>query len=275
MLFKDKEELLSLFNAINGTQYRDPEALEINTLENAVYMSMKNDISCVLDMRMNLYEHQSTVNPNMPLRYLMYISSLYEKHIRNRDLYSRRRIPLPTPKFVVLYNGEEHQPARKELRLSDAFMTDTGEINLELVVLQLNINKEFNPELKQKCQKLYEYTLYVDMVRQYRKSCSLEEAVEQAVTKCIREGILKDFLTKNRAEVIRMSIFEYNEELHHKSLLEEGWKEGLEQGREEEKHDICCRMLKAHRTPEEISSFTGESIDYLYRLQKELRQEEN
>lgn len=258
MLFKEKGELLALFNAINGTQYEDPEELEINTLENAVYMSMKNDISCVLDMRMNLYEHQSTVNPNMPLRYLMYVSSIYEKYIRDRDLYSRKQILLPTPKFIVLYNGEESQPAEKETRLSDAFMADTGETNLELVVLQLNINKKFNRELKEKCRKLQEYTLYVDMVRQYRKDYDLEEAVERAVTECIRKGILEDFLKKNRAEVTKMSIFEYNEELHRESLLEEG------------RRDIYCKMLKNNKTPEEISAFTGESLEYLYDLKSDL-----
>lgn len=288
MIFKEKKELLSLFNAINNTHYTDPDILEINTLENAVYMSMKNDISCVLDMRMNLFEHQSTINPNMPLRYLMYVSTLYEKQIWNRDLYSRKKILLPTPKFVVLYNGEENQPARKELRLSDCYMTDTGEINLELKVLQLNINKNLNPELTQKCQKLYEYTLYADLVRNYRKKYSLEKAVELAVTECIQNGILKEFLTKNRAEVIKMSIFEYNEELHHKNLLEEGreegWKKGLEEGLEkgmeeglekglkEGRREIYCRMLNNGKTPEEISSFTGESLQYLRCLQKELTQ---
>lgn len=114
----------------------------------------------------------------------------------------------------------------------------------------------------------------MDMVRQYRKKYRLEEAVEQAVTECIRKKILKDFLMKNRAEVIRMSIFEYNEELHYESLLEEGreegWKKGLEKGREEERRHIYCRMLKANKTPEEISIFTGESLEYLYHLQKEL-----
>lgn len=268
MIFKEKEELLSLFNAINGTEYENPEDLEINTLENAVYMSMKNDISCVLDMRMNLYEHQSTVNPNMPLRYLMYVSSLFEKMIKNKDLYSRKQILFPTPKFVVLYNGETEQPARKEMRLSDSFIKDTGEINLELVVLQLNINKNLNLELKQKCQKLYEYMLYVDMVRQYRKEYTLEESVEKAVTECIRKGILKDFLRKNRAEVVKTSIFEYNEELHRESLLSEGREEGREEGWQACRREIYSRMLKNNKTPEEISALTGESVEYLYQLQK-------
>ncbi len=85
MLFREKTELLSLFNAVHGTKYENPEELEITTLENAVYMSMKNDISCVLDMQLVLYEHQSTVNPNMPLRDLFYVSKLLEEMTRMRD----------------------------------------------------------------------------------------------------------------------------------------------------------------------------------------------
>lgn len=117
---------------------------------------------------------------------------------------------------------------------------------------------------------------YGEIVRNYRKKYSLEKAVERAVTECIQNGILKEFLTKNRAEVIKMSIFEYNEELHHKNLLEEGreegWKEGLEKGLKEGKREIYCRMLNNGKTPEEISSFTGESLQYLRCLQKELTQ---
>jgi hypothetical protein len=154
-------------------------------------------------------------------------------------------------------------------------MADTGEINLELKVLQLNINKNLNTELKDKCQKLYEYTLYADLVRTYKKEYGLEEAVERAVTECIHNGILKEFLIKNRAEVIKMSIFEYNEELHRKSLLEEsreeGWKKGLEEGRK----DVYCHMLNNGKPPEEISSFTGESLEYLRCLQKELAKKKN
>lgn len=278
LLFREKEELLSLFNAINGTDYDNPEDLEINTLENAIYMTMKNDISCVLDMRLQVYEHQSTVNPNMPLRYLMYVGTMYEKMTFSQDIYSRKLILLPTPRFVVLYNGTEEQPPRSEMRLSDAFMRDTGEVNLELVVLQLNINRGLNPELKQKCHTLQEYTQYVERVRTYRKTLPLKEAVEQAVSECIREGILKEFLLKNRAEVVKMSIFEYNEELHSESLRQEGReegrkegrKEGREEGREEGKEEalkkIVYHMFQKNQTPEEVSDLTGEPVETVYRL---------
>ena len=207
MLFRDKRNLLSLFNAINRTNYQNPEDLEINTLENAIYMTVKNDISCVLDLQMHLYEQQSTVNPNMPLRDLFYVSTLLKKMVVGQDMYGKKRILLPTPKFIVLYNGTEEQPEWKTMRLSDSFMTDTGEINLELVVLQLNINKGMNPDLKQCCKTLQEYSQYVDRVREHSKEMSLENAVEQAVTECIEENILRDFLMENRAEVLSVKIY--------------------------------------------------------------------
>ena len=181
MVFREKRELLSLFNAINGTDYKDSGDLQVTTLENAVYMSMKNDISCVLDMQMNLFEHQSTVNPNIPLRDLHYASRLYEAMTQEQSLYSSKRIPLPTPRFIVLYNGREEQPERKELRLSDSYMVNVGEVNLELIVLQLNINPGYNGELLENCRTLWEYVQYVERVRRYRAHMPLNEAVEKAV----------------------------------------------------------------------------------------------
>lgn len=121
MLFRDKERLLSLFNAVNGTHYDDPGELMITTLEGALYLGMKNDVSCMIDMMMQLYEHQSTVNPNMPLRNLFYVSDLLQKYVYEKglDIYSRKQIKIPTPKFVVFYNGEEEQPERKEFLLKN------------------------------------------------------------------------------------------------------------------------------------------------------------
>lgn len=120
MLFSEKENLLSLYNAVNGTDYKHPEDLEINTLENAIYMNMKNDISFVCGFYLNLYEHQSTYNRNMPLRNLFYIARLLEKHIRKDSIYSSKLLRIPSPRFLVFYNGTEHQPERQVLRLSDS-----------------------------------------------------------------------------------------------------------------------------------------------------------
>ncbi len=198
MLFREKRELLSLFNAVHGMSYEDPEELEITTLENAVYMSMKNDISCVLDMQLALYEHQSTVNPNMPLRDLFYVSKLLEEVTRERDIYAGKRIVLPVPQFIVFYNGKEPQPERREFYLSESFARRPNHPNLELVVVQLNINPGCNEELMENCKTLGEYVQYTERVRQYSKELSLREAVEKAVRECIKEDILADFLRKNR-----------------------------------------------------------------------------
>ena len=261
MLFRDKERLLSLFNAVNGTHYDDPEELVITTLEGALYLGMKNDVSCMIDMMMQLYEHQSTVNPNMPLRNLFYVSDLLQKYIYEEglDIYSRKQIKIPTLKFVVFYNGEEEQPERKEIRLSNAFAAENGEKNLELVVLQLNINKGKNEELKETCQTLQEYTEFTERVRIHRKEMPLEDAIWTTIDECIRDGILKEFLLKNKAEVYHMCLYEFDVELHERVLREEEREEGRLEGRTEGKREertLAKQVFKAFlsgKTPEDIA----------------------
>ncbi len=261
LLFRDKKRLLSLFNAVNGTHYDDPEELVITTLEGALYLGMKNDVSCMIDMMMQLYEHQSTVNPNMPLRNLFYVSDLLQKYIYEEglDIYSRKQIKIPTLKFVVFYNGEEEQPERKEIRLSNAFAAENGEKNLELVVLQLNINKGKNEELKETCQTLQEYTEFTERVRIHRKEMPLEDAIWTTIDECIRDGILKEFLLKNKAEVYHMCLYEFDVELHERVLREEEREEGRLEGRTEGKREertLAKQVFKAFlsgKTPEDIA----------------------
>ena len=237
MLYRNKKRLLSLFNAVNGTQYDNPDDLTITTLEGVLYLGMKNDVSCIIDMMMQLYEHQSTVNPNMPLRNLFYVSDLLQKYIYEEgiDIYSRKQIKIPTPKFVVFYNGDEEQPERKEIRLSKAFSANTGETNMELVVLQININKGQNEELKAACKTLQEYAEFTERAREHRKEMELEDAIRTTIDECIRDGILKDFLLKNKAEVYHMCLYEFDVELHERVLREEereeGRLEGIREGR--------------------------------------------
>ena len=237
MLYRNKVRLLSLFNAVNGTHYDNPDDLTITTLEGVLYLGMKNDVSCIIDMMMQLYEHQSTVNPNMPLRNLFYVSDLLQKYIYEEglDIYSRKQIKIPTPKFVVFYNGDEEQPERKEIRLSKAFSANTGETNMELVVLQININKGQNEELKVACKTLQEYAEFTERAREHRKEMELEDAIRTTIDECIRDGILKDFLLKNKAEVYHMCLYEFDVELHERVLREEereeGRLEGIREGR--------------------------------------------
>ena len=112
MLFSDRKNLLSLYNAVSGSHYDDPEKLEIITLENAIYMGMKNDLAFIIDTELFLYEHQSTYNPNMPLRDLFYISSEYQKLVDHKSLYSSVLQKIPAPQFIVFYNGLEKKKDR-------------------------------------------------------------------------------------------------------------------------------------------------------------------
>ena len=228
MIFEEKKKLLELYNAVSGKHYEDPELLEINTLDNAIYMSMKNDISFLIDARLALYEHQSTYSPNLPLRFFLYLADLYSDMIRNVNLYSSKKVQLPTPHFVVFYNGERKQPDRKILKLSDLYSVVEKEYKLNLEVLMLNINSGHNPELMEACHTLWEYAEYTNRVRTYAKEMALDKAVEQAVTECIQEGNLIEFLEKNKAEAMKVSIYEYDEERHIRQEREEAWEEGRE-----------------------------------------------
>ena len=230
LVFQRKEDLLSLYNALNGSNYSNPDELEINTLDNVLYLTMKNDVAFLISGTMNLYEHQSTFNPNMPLRDLVYIAKQLEKYTRDETIYSSMLVKIPVPRFVVFYNGTDGQPERQILWLSDAFEKETAEPELELKVLILNINFGHNKELMEKCRTLREYSQYVDRVRKYAKRMRIEEAVERAVTECTREGILADFLSSQRAEVIAVSIFEYNEEVEMRKIRESEYKSGKEDG---------------------------------------------
>lgn len=246
MLFSDKESLLSLYNALNKTSYIDTSKLKITTLENAVYMSYKNDISFVFRSELMLYEHQSTVNPNMPLRNLIYVTQILQGLVKDRNLYSSVLVQIPAPRFVIFYNGLTTQPEKQILRLSDAFeershsgleskaglknAEETRQPELELIVTAYNINAGHNPELMEACQLLKEYAQYVEQVRKHAETMELPQAVETAVDYCIHNGILANFLAKNRAEAIAMSIFEYDEEKHIKSEKEISYQEGRESG---------------------------------------------
>ena len=230
MIFKEKENLLSLYNAVNGTSHSNVEDLEITTLENAIYMNYKNDVAFVLDFELMLYEHQSTANPNMPLRDLFYVARELQGIVSKKNLYGSALIKIPQPRFAVFYNGRDRQPERRVYRLSDAYEKKGGEPELELKVTAYNVNVGHNAELLSACKVLGEYAQYVQRVRENARAMPLKDAVERAVDSCIKEGILEDFLRKNRAEAIAVSIFEYNEEEHLKSERELAYRSGREEG---------------------------------------------
>ena len=248
MLFSDRKNLLSLYNAVNGTTYDNPSMLEIVTLENAVYIGMKNDLSFIVNTNLFLYEHQSTYNPNMPLRDLLYIAAEYQKLVDNKSLYSPILQKIPEPNFIVFYNGTEKKEESWVTYLSEAYEDFSGEANLELKVLTLNVNEGHNRKLMEECHILREYAQYVAKVRKYTKEMNLDGAVELAVDECIQEGILVEFLRKNKSEVVAMSIFEYNQEEDERkwkeSVYEAARAEGKAEGKLQAKKEIVQSLAE-------------------------------
>lgn len=233
MLFEDRKNLLELYNAITGKHYADPELLEINTLENAIYMSMKNDVSFLIDGRLSLYEHQSTKNPNLPLRFLLYISHLYSRLTVKANLYGETIIQIPAPEFIIFYNGKDEMPERQLLKLSDMYSVKEEKPKLELEATLLNISGTNNRKLKEACRTLRDYAIYTDKIRTYAETMELPEAVDRAINECIEEDVLRDFLMEHKAEARAMSIFEYDQERHMQQEREAGIEKGRRQGEEQ------------------------------------------
>lgn len=252
-LFSDRKNLLSLYNAINGTAYMDASQLEIVTLDNAIYMGMKNDLAFIINTNLFLYEHQSTYNPNMPLRDLFYISGEYQKLVDLKSLYTSTRLRIPTPNFIVFYNGTEKNEDRWVEYLSESYENMSGEPNLELKVIILNINVGHNKKLMEECQTLREYAQYVAKVRRYSEEIELNTAVECAVSESIQEGILKEFLQKNRAEVIAMSIFEYNEEEEKRKLRKAEYEASMAEGVMKTKKETVISLAEMGLSVQQIA----------------------
>lgn len=233
---KDKNALLTLYNALNNTTYRDAADLQVVTIENAVYVVMKNDLAFVIAGTLNLYEHQSTYNPNMPVRFLVYLAEEYQKLIEQAEeiIYVSRQVMLPTPQCIVFYNGDRQMPEEKILRLSDAFENRKVRASVELEVRMININYGKNRELMEKCRVLEEYSLFVEVVRQYlAEGREHQESLNLAIDYCLDHGILSEFLQKYRAEVLGMLLEEVDMDKYEKCLKEEGREVGREEGREQ------------------------------------------
>ena len=259
MLFSEKENLLSLYNAVTGNAYQNADDLKIVTLENAIYMGMKNDLAFMLETNIYLYEHQSTLNPNIPLRDLIYIGIEYQQYVDDKSLYSSRLQKIPAPKFMVFYNGTDAVDDRVELRLSNAYEHLAGEPDLELKVLMLNVNEGHNKELMEQCQTLKEYAIYVARVRKYTSEMNLNDAVARAIDECIKEGILVEFLRKNRSEVKMVSILEYDKEWEEKKLRKAEYEAGKSAGIEIAEERMIHNMIKLDFPIEKIAEVTGKS----------------
>lgn len=262
MLFEDRNNLLELYNAMSGKHYTDPALLEINTLENAIYMSIKNDVSFIIDGRLSLYEHQSTYSPNLPLRFLFYVSHLYAGITNSANLYGTKPVDIPAPEFVIFYNGADEMPEHKILKLSDLYTVHDRECGLELKAKMLNICGDNNKALKRACRTLGEYASFCEKMRSYARIMSIEDAADQTIDECIREGILEEFLRKHKVEAKSMSIFEYDQEKHLRMEREEARVEAVK--------DVAKRMLLQEFPDEQIIKLCGISSDDLEKCRKSL-----
>ena len=230
----DRQALLQLYNVLHGTAYVDPHELQIVTLDNAIYISRKNDLAFLLAGSINMYEHQSTLNPNMPVRFLIYLAQEYQLLVESTDrsLYGSELIPLPTPQCVVFYNGTTDTPDEYELRLSSAFSNQDVEPAVEVVVKVININYGHNEHLMQGCGMLSQYAQFVAVTREYaNKYDNREEAMNAAIEYCIGHGILEDILRKHRSQVLGSLLEEFDEKKYARTLREEGYEAGYESGR--------------------------------------------
>ncbi|RHR14912.1 hypothetical protein DWX49_10450 [Blautia sp. AF19-34] len=257
MIFNDKEKLLELYNAMNRSDYTDASELQVVTLENAIYLSMKNDVAYVLHDELFLYEQQSTKNANMPLRCLFYASDTYSILVKDKNLYGTKMLPLPSPTFVVFYNGKQKMDEEGELRLSDAFVKKQEIPNLEVIVKVKNINMGNSRELFEKCRPMRDYMIFVDKVRRYSQEQPLEDAVERTIRECMEEDVMADFLKRNRAEVVKMCLYEYDEERQREFDREEGREEGRQELLEEQ---IRANVKKGY-SKEMIADFLGVDLE--------------
>ncbi len=252
-----------MYNAVNNSCYDDASLVEINTIEGGFELSIQNDASFIFDNVLSIYEHQSTYCPNMPLRSLVYFATLIQKKYMNRDIFSRRLVTLPTPKFIVFYNGVEPQPEYSEMKLSDCFLKKDDEKSmLELVCRVYNINKGKNKELLEQCKWLSDYMVFVDKVREYhndREDDKLEEDISKAIDYCIDNNYLKEFFTSRRSEVLEVTKVDYTFEgkddgraLEHKEMLLEKTSKKLSKGKSisqiadelEESEDVIMELAK-------------------------------
>ena len=225
-----KKNFLSLYNALHSTHLDSSTEITPLRLEHVMYMSFCNDVSCLIDNKIIvLAEHQSTVNDNMPVRFLEYSARLYEQIQNPRDRYLRRLKEIPTPEFYVFYNGEEQYPAQTELRLSDAFTVKFSKPSLELLVKVININYNKDSKLLENCKPLEEYTLFVEAVRRHIR-LDAENGFKNAIKECIQNDILKNYLERKSREVMNMLIAEYDYDTDIAVQREESLRVGIQQG---------------------------------------------
>ena len=281
-----KKNFISLYNALHQTNLNlETTTLEEVNIENILYMVLSNDIAMLVDGRLVvLVEHQSTINENMPLRLLEYVSRIYEQLVPSEDRYEKKMIKIPYPEFYVFYNGTEEYPVEKELRLSDAFFipedkySKAKKISLEILVkvININIDKE-NPILKQ-CRALQEYSTLIELIRENKRQ-NPKAPLEKALSKAINDGILEEYLKRKSTEVRNMLIAEYSYETDIKVQRREAFRLGKEEGvnigrvegAEQTKIETAKNMILDNLPLEQIAKWTSIPLEKVKTIAEEMK----
>ena len=263
---------LSVYNALNGTNYTNPDDIEICTLDKGVSLTVRNDAAFVVDAALSIYEHQSTVCPNMLVRNLIYYTTIISKFVKKKNICGRTLVKIPVPKFVVFYNGDEDQPAECEMRLSDAFEKKTDNPELELVCNVYNINFGKNQQLLEKCEVLKQYMTFVDYVKYYLSQQDdddeddLKKAINMAIDRCIEDGVLVEFLMENRSEVVKVTQMDYTFDRQIIMEREVGREEGREEGEMINLISQCCKKYKKGLAPEVAAEHLEQKVDLIKKI---------
>ena len=272
---QSKQWRLELYNALRGTNYNNPDDLIINTIDNVIYLTMRNDISFLVDSQMTLFEQQSTYNPNMPLRGLMYFAQLYQMHLSKigKPLFRSSIVKIPNPQFIVFYNGQKKTEDVEYLKLSDAFEREDKSGNFEWTAKMININPDHNSALQKKNKPLYNYVQYISRITTNKlNGMNINDSVNEAVEWAIRENLLDGFFKTQKQEVLAMSLTEFNAQEVYKDWLEEGREVGYEEGKEEGANnkaiESATNFLKENISPEIIAKCIGIPIEQVLELQK-------
>ena len=270
-----KDWLLSLYNALNNSDYKNPDDLELTTIENIIYITMKNDLSFLIDSQMNLYEQQSTYNPNMPLRGLFYFAQLYQQHIskQKRDIYSSSLLKIPTPQFIVIYNGSKETADIENLKLSDAFEIPQNNGEFEWTATLVNINKGHKEPLLAKCKPLNDYATYIEKIKEnIKQGMNKKEAVDEAMEYAIKNNMLNGFFQNQKLEVMNMSLTEFNQEEYDRNRYDEGKEAGIREGKEtgmlQKALETAKKLLTMGLEPAKVIQATGISDEQLKQLAK-------
>ena len=276
-LFSDEDKLIELYNALFDTNYGPEANIEIVTLEDVVFRVLKNDVAFVMeDSFIVLAEHQSTICNNMPLRDLIYMSTMLQRMINTDELYRKKLLKIPRPTFIVFYDGKEDFPEYQEMKLSDAFLgSEEDEISLQLTVRVYNINSDKNNEILKKCETLKQYSLFVERVRALQDKGQLTASrITELIKGCIDCGILPDFLKKYGTEMVEMLFRELTREedmeISRLDGYDDGLEEGLRQGRAEGEAAATLELAKAMKSKglddATIMELTGLSADEIVKL---------